>query len=298
MRKYLAGLLLSLVASSAFAQSVVTFDVKFTRVLEASGAFAPVLNEVAPGPFNPGPIPPPNLTGTVTISTVPSATQLASKPALNQIVLNGTWSTTSGFSPSTGWSDYTYNNAVFDLYSQDPTPSYTYTELIAPSSGDPAIWDVITGTAVDGLLSDHGPASLYGGVCPENGGFPGFGCFSANPFITFEEGTVVFDTGTSMPNFPTLADAGWHPLVSGSVSATNPSAGLNHDNGLDGFYMQTFLNTNTNTIDPGGVVRILMSSNTGNTWYVVEGTVVPIPAAAWLFASALGLLGWLRRRIA
>jgi hypothetical protein len=26
------------------------------------------------------------------------------------------------------------------------------------------------------------------------------------------------------------------------------------------------------------------------------GTVVPIPATVWLFGSALGLLGWVRRR--
>ena len=31
------------------------------------------------------------------------------------------------------------------------------------------------------------------------------------------------------------------------------------------------------------------------TGVVVIGSVIPVPAAAWLFGSALGLLGWLRR---
>lgn len=30
----------------------------------------------------------------------------------------------------------------------------------------------------------------------------------------------------------------------------------------------------------------------------LNGTVVPIPAAVWLFGSSLGLLGWIRRRLA
>ena len=55
---------------------------------------------------------------------------------------------------------------------------------------------------------------------------------------------------------------------------------------------------NNNTIVPGGIVRIIMMSSTGNTVYVVEGSVIPVPAAAWLFGSALGLLAWVRRRVA
>ena len=33
-----------------------------------------------------------------------------------------------------------------------------------------------------------------------------------------------------------------------------------------------------------------------STGYSVSTTVVPIPAAAWLFGSALGLLGWIRHK--
>jgi hypothetical protein len=293
MKKYLAGLFLSLFASVSFAQSVITFDVQFTRVLEASGAFAPDLVEIADGPFNPGdPVTAPTLTGTVTLSAVPSSNQLTTA-GLNQIVLNGSWSSKSGFSPSSGWSTHTYNNAVFDLYSQGAgTPGTPASYLATDFVSDPDFWPTFGGTAIDGLISDHGPQT----TCPFF-----FGCLSANPALTFEEGTTVFDTGTSTAVYPTLADAGWHPLVSASstYSQTNASSGLGHDNGLDGFYYEGVLDVaNNSQILPGGIVRIVMTSETGNTWYVVEGTIVPVPAAAWLFGSALGLLAWMRRRIA
>jgi hypothetical protein len=44
--------------------------------------------------------------------------------------------------------------------------------------------------------------------------------------------------------------------------------------------------------------NILKSNDFPSAWAVRPGdvAVVPVPAAVWLFGSALGLLGWLRRR--
>jgi len=61
----------------------------------------------------------------------------------------------------------------------------------------------------------------------------------------------------------------------------------------------------TVTIDFGGAVgnAILIGAKLGDTddrlkIATVQASVVPIPAAAWLFASGLGMLGWFRKRAA
>ena len=50
------------------------------------------------------------------------------------------------------------------------------------------------------------------------------------------------------------------------------------------FGIDTWENIGTNVINPD------------LDWFYADVQVVPIPAAVWLFGSALGLLGWVRRR--
>ncbi len=307
MKKLLAGLVLSAFAGPAFSQSVISFDVVFDTVYEASGAFGPTLTPVQPGPFNAGPIAAPNLTATVTLSSVASGTQLTNaNGALNQITLNGSFSTTSGYSPSNGWSTHTFNNATYDLYKPN---SYFALDFVS----SPTDWPIFTATAANGTLSDQGPASIYGGTCPTFS-FPGVNCASAqsagtgngtSPAALFAPGTQIYN-GSAV--FPTLANAGNYALIGGSYSQTNAGSGLGFENGMDAFAFQGVLDTaNTQGLGASqpyldgvngypGKVRFLTFSTSGNTAYMVEGHIVPVPAAVWLFGSALGILGYARRR--
>lgn len=297
MKRYLTGIALSLVASTAFGQATISYDVIFDTLYVAAGGPVPNLTQFATDtPFD--------LTGTVTITTASASTQVVGASANNNIVLNGSWNTEFMFNPPNTRQTFTYTDAVFDL------------------SGFPDAWvaneffadypqPFFSGTSIDGLLADWGPASLYGGTCP----FTDFGtnCNSANPFQDFPEGLAVWDPaangGLGEALLPEYANAGFHALVSGSATATDiGSPSLSHDNGLDGLYFDTNLCAGGDLALCGGlpvaegIVRIVMTSESGATMYVVTGTiagnVVPVPAAVWLFGSALGLLGWVRRRAA
>jgi hypothetical protein len=62
------------------------------------------------------------------------------------------------------------------------------------------------------------------------------------------------------------------------------------------------INRRAGAIQPEGVRDVLGGNNYSNNfaddtnWVYADWQVVPVPAAVWLFASALGLLGWMHRK--
>jgi hypothetical protein len=98
-------------------------------------------------------------------------------------------------------------------------------------------------------------------------------------YLFWEEG-ITFDTPGPFANL--LASTYWTDTESSSEPTTEAWRFFFTEDGLEGrtiIVSKDFLN---------------------KAWAVHEGNpgnaVVPVPAAVWLFGSALGLLGWMRRR--
>ena len=147
--------------------------------------------------------------------------------------------------------------------------------------------------------------------------------------LTFDDGskltgTIAFDSEASLGsewtdiniqtdwNSYNFDDLDWDDTYDWCGSCPNPAApwdsrlAISSQDGPTFFYLvlpfqESFIGKTSGTIELYSNARediYGFLDPDGNTRYIVSGyaTAVPIPAAAWLFGSALAGLGWIRRK--
>jgi hypothetical protein len=126
--------------------------------------------------------------------------------------------------------------------------------------------------------------------------------------VVYDGTSVIFETptsfvGTSGPlgsysiNVVSIDPNSIFFIISGTTEVSDANNNVGLTVGLN--VVASATEPGTTTIDSWNTARLEVL---GNNFYSETGelfadrTVVPIPAAVWLFGSALGLLGWMRRK--
>jgi len=119
-------------------------------------------------------------------------------------------------------------------------------------------------------------------------------------------GSFVFDADTDTYSDVNITTTSAEPGLDGfALALVNPASSDNWLDLIGQFPMSSpgdyiTISINPSLTNAGGVVNYdsVMESKTyaDYTGGTLIGTVVPVPAAVWLFGSALAGLGWLRRK--
>jgi hypothetical protein len=149
--------------------------------------------------------------------------------------------------------------------------------------------DVITDLNIDVGTSSAAGTAAYS--CTEGTFLGGVG---ANGCGGYTFGTSYTDDSTTI----------WGPGTAVSQTLGGDDVATAGPRTISAYDFDTFtLISGTDGLTPGDVFSIgnglpLGVPNTGGEAMKFSVNVIPVPAAAWLFGSALGLLGWMRRRTA
>ena len=138
-----------------------------------------------------------------------------------------------------------------------------------------------------GVIACAGAASSDGTNVTTSG--VAFGLINANATFNYSDGAWSTTVGTGVDVTTTSETC--------VETAGTPCAGLSAD-----WITGTPSLSNVDVVEGGGTLTITRSEEfaiAGTlSGYIYEFAVVPVPAAVWLFGSALGLLGFARRRMA
>ncbi len=146
------------------------------------------------------------------------------------------------------------------------------------------------GQATETTVLTNGVAITLDITTPATDNTPGFAGFQVEGAPSIIADFATFSTIVDSADDMQCYGAG------GPGTGLGPLCGLIPILTLDGVRYQL-----DGVVTAGGGDSLLLSIQTGNnSIYEVAITtaVVPVPAAVWLFGSALGLLGWMRRRTA
>jgi len=175
-----------------------------------------------------------------------------------------------------------------NLMGSDTTPVWDYSWMIV-ANPDPFIDSVLTFTNLTGVTQTFN-VTLNLPVTP--------------PFSPgLKTGDLAFDfSDANGDGSASVSNVNWTGLIDGSSAMSILSGGATCTGTGCSFALGPIVNGPL--LHPAGVAStlgILLSfdlsaGDTATFDTRFEVVPVPIPAAAWLFGSALGLLGWLRRR--
>jgi len=165
--------------------------------------------------------------------------------------------------------DGTFNSA----YKVGLTPLYT--------------WTFGSDFSIDGILSEGLPGTGNGSgsfTCAEGA----FGSIvGANICGNYTFGANGYNESTANPD-------GSNRVIGGDDQGLGPAQSI-ADFAVFNEQMNPWWIDPEDWVRPQGILVLETGGAYSGTTWVFEATPVPVPAAAWLFGSALGLVGWLRR---